>query len=87
MLLIPVAYKMGVFSVVLGILLALTVKSVLIGKAILFLNLAFIVVKLGSVFYKHKNGWDDKKNIHIHLHGATAGNQGWITPEYHHSLR
>ncbi|XP_063699993.1 uncharacterized protein LOC134830436 [Culicoides brevitarsis] len=89
MLLIPIAYKMGVFSVVIGVILALVIKSVMIGKAILFLNLAFAIFKLGSLFKKPHSygseGWDHKKNIHIHLHGAQAGHQTpWsMPPEYH----
>lgn len=86
MLLIPVAFKMGVFSVVIGILLALAIKSVLIGKTILFLNVAFIIFKVGSFFSKFKHGggeWDQKKHIHIHLHGAGQHeHQPWIPPEY-----
>uniref|UniRef100_A0A336LWS4 CSON004179 protein n=1 Tax=Culicoides sonorensis TaxID=179676 RepID=A0A336LWS4_CULSO len=88
MLLIPLAYKMGLFTAVIGIILLLTLKSVLIGKAILFLNVAFMLVKLGAFFFKHKLGasdWDhNKKNIHIHLHGANQGYhgyQGWVSPE------
>lgn len=85
MLLIPLAYKMGIFSTVIGLLLALTVKSVLIGKTILLLNIAFIIIKLVSVFHKHKSDWDNKKNIHIHFYGAAA-HQGWIPPEYHQTI-
>lgn len=81
---IPIAFKMGAFSVIIGILLALAIKSVIIGKAILFLNVAFVIFKVGSLFHKPKHeDWDHKKNIHIHLHGADHGHHAWMPPEYH----
>lgn len=82
MLLIPMAYKMGVLSTVLGIILLLSLKSVMIGKLILLMNFGLIVFKISSLFYKHKGEWDPKKNIHIHLYGTHNEHQGWGTPGY-----
>lgn len=66
MFLLPAAFKMGVVTTMIFILVLLALKNLIIGKTILLINVAFIFFKLIGFFAKFKG----------HSHGHDYGHYG-----------
>lgn len=84
------AFKAGIITTMIFILVLLALKNLLIGKTILLLNVGFILFKIIAFFDKlkghghhqyatHKSdygGWNPHKNIHVHIHNSGGGAGG-----------
>ena len=75
MILLPLAYKMGVMTTMLGALLVLTLKGLTIG-------IILLILAVGNVFSKHKfHGFPHHPptDIHVHVHHDVHGQaySGW----------
>lgn len=76
--------------------LLLAFKSVIIGKIILMMNIAFFAVKLGSLLkFDHKPavyaapqpavwasppGWGQQKDVHLHIHNGYGAKTDYSSP-------
>lgn len=70
MLLIPAAFKMGIVTTMIFILVLLALKNLVIGKTILLINVGFILFKIIAFFSKFKS-----HGHHGHYGGWSHG--GW----------
>ncbi|XP_037040891.1 uncharacterized protein LOC119077707 isoform X2 [Bradysia coprophila] len=82
--LLPIMFKLGVMATVVKIILLLSLKAVLIGKLLLFINVGFIIAKLATwKAQEHHHGWQQPswsgpwqspswypppQPIHVHIH-------------------
>jgi hypothetical protein len=87
MLLLPIMYKMGVMTTLLGGLVVLTLKGLTIGVILL-------ILAVGNLFSKHKYHeypyHHAPTDIHVHIHSIPHGHasSGWqqehvYEPTYH----
>lgn len=75
MVLLPLAYKMGVMTTMLGVLMVLMLKGLTIGVILL-------ILAVGNLFSKHKyHGFPHHAptDIHVHIHNDAHGQvySGW----------
>lgn len=77
MALLPVMYKMGVMTTMLGVLVVLALKGITIGIILLFLSLGSFLSK----FKAHGVPWQPQKPLDIHVHVHTDSHKqaysGW----------
>ncbi|KAJ6643851.1 hypothetical protein Bhyg_08816 [Pseudolycoriella hygida] len=82
--LLPIMFKLGVLATVIKLILLLSLKAVLIGKLLLFINVGFIIAKLATwKAQQHDHGWQQPpwsgpwqtpswypppQPIHVHIH-------------------
>ncbi|KAK7866521.1 hypothetical protein R5R35_002480 [Gryllus longicercus] len=92
LLLLPIVYKLGVITTLLGVLIALAVKSVAIGLLLLALGAANLaaVTKLKASDHGWSGGGGGHSGgvpIHLHVHGGSVsggGGGGGGGGGYHH---
>lgn len=98
--LIPIAFKAGILTVAIFTILLVAIKSLLIGKLLLVLNLGYILVKLvawktggGHEPHEHfSKSWPappaapSANDIHLHIHNAAPALYPVATSSLHHEL-
>lgn len=95
--LIPIAFKAGILTVAIFTILLVAVKSLLIGKLLLILNLGYILAKLvawktgSNDHHEHfSKSWSppasSANDIHLHIHNAAPAIYPVATSSSHHDL-
>lgn len=81
LLLLPIVYKLGVITTLLGVLVALAVKSLAVGLLLLALGVANLAVvsklkgghSMGGWSGGHGGGGGYGGPVHVHVHGGAGG--------------
>jgi hypothetical protein len=95
MALLPIMYKLGVMTTLLGVLVVMVAKGLTIGVILLILAVSSAVkhkLLWGGGHYEvghsSSGGWaaaPQQQGVHLHLHGLNKEQVGAVHSDYHHT--
>lgn len=84
MMMLPIMFKLGVLSTLIVTLVVLAIKSILIGKIIMILQIVSIAIKLASLKFGGGGGFHQEiphqKEVHLHVHNSGHNHEQHYQP-------